>query len=68
MDYMVVIEKTGNGFSAYAPDLPGCIAAGDTVDEVEDMMREAIVFHLESLAESGEPIPEPETSYSIVRV
>ena len=68
MDYMVVIEKTGNGFSAYVPDLPGCIAAGDTVDEIQVLIREAIVLHIESLGEHGEPIPQPETSYSIVRV
>jgi predicted RNase H-like HicB family nuclease len=68
MDYVVVIEKTTNGYSAYVPDLPGCVAAGDTVGEVEDLIREAIVLHIESLGESGEPIPQPATSSSIVSV
>ncbi len=59
MDYVVVIEKTGNGYSAYVPDLPGCVAAADTDEEVEDLIREAIVYHIESLGESGDAIPEP---------
>ena len=68
MDYVVVIEKTGNGFSAYVPDLPGCIAAADTAEEVEDLLREAIVYHIESLEASGDPVPEPQTTSSVVRV
>ena len=57
MKYVVLIEKTNNGYSPYAPDLPGCVAAADTRAEVGEMIREAIVLHLESLREHGEPIP-----------
>ena len=62
MKYTVVIEKTGNGYSAHVRDLPGCVAAGDTREETEELIREAIVYHLEILRESGDPIPEPETT------
>ena len=51
------IERTDNGYSAYVPDLPGCIAAADTKTEVEELIREAISLHLESLHEHGDPIP-----------
>ena len=60
MKYTVVIEKAGNGYSAYVPDVPGCVAAADTREETEELIREAIVYHLEVLRESGDPIPEPE--------
>ena len=66
--YTVVIEETDNGYSAYAPDVPGCVAAGDTVSEVEDLIREALVFHIESLREHGEPVPEPRASAALVEV
>jgi predicted RNase H-like HicB family nuclease len=59
MRYAVVIEKTENNYSAYVPDLPGCIATGDTVDEVETEMAEAIRLHIEGLKEDGLPIPAP---------
>ena len=68
MKYTVVIEETDNGYSAYAPDVPGCVAAGDTVPEVEDLIREALVLHLESLREHGEPVPEPRASAALVEV
>ena len=68
MKYTVVIEETDNGYSAYAPDVPGCVAAGDTVSEVEDLIREALVLHLESLREHGEPVPEPRASAALVEV
>ena len=68
MKYTVVIEETGNGYSAYVPDLPGCAAAADTREETEELIREAIVYHLETLRESGDPIPEPETTTSLVEV
>ena len=57
--YAVVIEKTGNGYGAYVPDLPGCIAAGDTPEETEGLIREAIELHLEGMREDGDAIPEP---------
>ncbi len=66
MKYVAIIEKTGNGYGAYAPDLPGCIAAGDTAEETEELMREAICLHLELMREHGDPIPEPTTTTSLV--
>ena len=61
---LVLIEKTDNGYSAYAPDLPGCVAATDTRTEAEDLLREAIVPHLEH----GEPIPQPQTTAALIEV
>lgn len=68
MQYAVVIEKSGNGYSAYVPDLPGCVAAAKTRAETERLIREAIQFHLEGMREDGEPIPEPTTSVELVEV
>ncbi|WP_407518719.1 type II toxin-antitoxin system HicB family antitoxin [Methylobacterium oryzisoli] len=59
MRYAVVIEKAGRNYSAYVPDLPGCIATGATVEAVEQEIREAIRFHIEGLMADGEPVPEP---------
>ena len=59
MRYAVVIEKTESNYSAYVPDLPGCVATGATVDEVESQIREAIEFHLEGMREDGVSIPAP---------
>jgi predicted RNase H-like HicB family nuclease len=59
MRYAIVIEKAGSNYSAYVPDLPGCIATGDTVAEVEREMREAIRFHIDGLREDGLVVPEP---------
>jgi len=59
--YSIVVELAANGFSAYSPELRGCIATGRTRDEVERNMREAIAFHLDGLREEGQPIPEPKT-------
>jgi predicted RNase H-like HicB family nuclease len=56
---MLIEAAADAGFSAYAPDLPGCVATGSTRDHVEREMRDAIAFHLEGLEEAGEPIPEP---------
>lgn len=55
--YLVVIEKADANFSAYSPDLPGCVATGATREEAEERMREAIAFHLEGLREDGHPPP-----------
>ena len=60
--YTVIIEGSGTSFSAYVPDLPGCVAAGTSVDEVDARIREAIRLHVESLRAHGEPIPEPTTA------
>jgi predicted RNase H-like HicB family nuclease len=59
--YGVICEKTGTGYSAYVPDLPGCITTGSTREETERLIREAIEFHLAGMCEDGEPIPEPTT-------
>ena len=59
MRYAVVIEKAGDNFSAYVPDLAGCVATGATVAEVEAEIRTAIRFHLNGLREDGLPVPEP---------
>ena len=60
--YAVVVEGSGGSYSAYSPDLPGCVAAGTTREEVERLMREAIALHIESLQSRGDPVPEPRTS------
>jgi predicted RNase H-like HicB family nuclease len=59
MRYAIVIEKANGNYSAYVPDLPGCVATGATVDQVEAEIREAIEFHIEGMREDGLPIPEP---------
>ena len=61
--YLVVVEGTETGYSAFSPDLSGCVATGQTRDEVEKAMREAIQFHLEGMKEDGDQIPAPH-SYS----
>ena len=57
--YLIVIERGDGTFGAWAPDLPGCVAVGDTIEECEHEMREAIAFHIEGLRLEGEPVPEP---------
>jgi predicted RNase H-like HicB family nuclease len=59
MRYAVVIEQAGTNYSAYVPDLPGCIATGATVPDVQREIRDAIRFHLDGLIEDGLPVPEP---------
>lgn len=59
MRYAIVIEKSQNNHGAWAPDLPGGVAVGDTVEDVEQLMREAIVLHLAGMREDGDPIPPP---------
>jgi predicted RNase H-like HicB family nuclease len=59
MRYAIVIEKAEGNYSAYVPDLPGCVATGDTVEAVEQEIREAIRFHIEGLKEDGLPVPTP---------
>jgi predicted RNase H-like HicB family nuclease len=68
MRYAVVIEKAGENFSAYVPDLPGCIATGDTASEVEQQISEAISFHLDGLREDGIEIPEPSCAVGYVEL
>lgn len=61
MKYAVVIEKAANNYSAYVPDLPGCISTGRTIDEAEQNIREAIVLHIDGLQQDGQTIPAPTT-------
>ena len=67
MDYVVVIEKALDGsYSAYVPDLPGCVSCGDSVDEVRQLIGEAVRLHIESLRIHGEPVPAPSTLAHVV--
>ena len=68
MRYAIVIENAGQNCSANVPDLPGCIATGSTIEEVEREMREAIEFHLECLREDGIPIPPPSSAVRYVDI
>ena len=61
MRYAIVIEKAANNYSAYVPDLPGCVATGANIREINQQIKEAIAFHLEGLRKEGLPIPEPTT-------
>jgi predicted RNase H-like HicB family nuclease len=66
MRYLIILEPTPTGFSAYSPDLEGCVAAGDDREETIALMREAIAFHLEGLAAAGEPVPAPSSESAYV--
>src|SRR4051812_44338057 len=66
--YLVVIEKTGTGYSAYSPDLPGCVAASKARDSVEREMHQAIEFHLDGLRRAGKPTPAPLSQASYCKV
>ena len=64
--YAVVIEKTGTGYGAYVPDLPGCVAAADTSEETDRLIREAIPFHIEGLRLQGATVPDPSVRVEFV--
>ena len=66
--YLIVMESTSTGLSAYSPDLPGCVATGASESKVQARMREAIQLHLAGLRDAGEPVPEPHASSSWVEV
>ena len=68
MQYLVVIEKGPSSFGAYVPDLPGCIAVGESRAEVAELIHEAIEFHLAGMKEDGLPIPEPHATGELVEV
>ena len=68
MKYLVIVEKSDNGFGAYVPDLPGCVAAAKTRDEVITLIQEAIEFHIEGLKKSGDPVPQPKSQSELVDV
>ena len=68
MRYAIVIEKTVNNYGAWVPDLPGCVATGATVKEVEENLRGAIEMHLEGMREDGDPIPPPSVRVDYLEV
>ena len=67
-EYTVIYEWAGENYSAYVPDLPGCIACGDTLEETEELMREAIDLYIETLRGDGQSIPDPTTKSSLIAV
>ncbi len=68
MKYLIILEPTNTGYSAYSPDIPGCITTGRTREETEKNMREAIEFHLEGMRAEGLELPEPSTEASFVSI
>lgn len=68
MRYLVVVEEGSSSFGAYVPDLPGCVAAGETREEALTLIRDAIEFHLDGLKKAGQPIPRPSSTGEIVDV
>jgi len=66
--YPVIIEQTGTGYSAYSPDVSGCVAVGDTEEETRRNFQEALAEHFQAMREVGEPIPEPRTSVDYVEI
>ena len=68
MKYLVVVEEDENGFGAYVPDLPGCVAAAESREEVVTLIQEAIEFHIEGLKKSGDPVPKPMSRSELVDV
>jgi predicted RNase H-like HicB family nuclease len=66
--YLIVIEETSTGYSAYSPDLPGCVATGGTREEIEREMHDAIEFHIEGLRLAGDHVPEPRSQASYCEV
>jgi predicted RNase H-like HicB family nuclease len=68
MEFAIVIERAEHNYAAYVPDLPGCVATGDTVEDAEQQLREAILFHLQGLRDDGQPIPQPTSKVNYVVV
>lgn len=68
MKYLIVVEKTETGFSAYSPDVPGCVSTGRTEEETEANMKEAIEFHVAGLKQEGLPVPRPSTKSAYVEI
>ncbi|MBV8720884.1 MAG: type II toxin-antitoxin system HicB family antitoxin [Candidatus Eremiobacteraeota bacterium] len=66
--YAVVFERSGTGYGAYVPDLPGCVAAATTLQEAEDLIREAIEIHLDGMREDGDDVPPPTTVAEMIEV
>ncbi len=67
-EYLIIYEWTGTNYSAYAPDLPGCIACGDTMDETERLMKDAIDLYIDELKKDGQQIPEATTKAGMIEV
>ncbi|MFT5395235.1 MAG: putative RNase H-like HicB family nuclease [Gammaproteobacteria bacterium] len=68
MKYLIIIEKSETGYSAYSPDLPGCVSTGSTHEDTEQNMREAISFHIDGLKQEGYAIPKPTSRSSYVEI
>ncbi len=68
MRFAILIDKTATGYSAHVPDLPGCVAAGETREETLQLIREAVAFHIEGMRQHGETVPEPTSSCEYVDV
>ena len=68
MEYLVVVEKGKTSYGAYVPDLPGCVAAGESRREVLKLIRDAVRLHIETLRESGQPVPEPTSKSDVVNL
>ena len=68
MQYLVVVEQGPTSFGAYVPDLPGCVAAGETREEALELIREAIEFHIEGLRQEGQPVPAPSSTSAVIDV
>jgi predicted RNase H-like HicB family nuclease len=68
MQYSVIIEKGDSSYGAYVPDIPGCVAIGESRDETLELIKEALAMHLESMREDGEQIPPPNSSAVVVEV
>ena len=67
-EYTIIIEDAGTNFAAYVPDLPGCVGAADTIEELEDLMRDAIEFHIEGMRLHGEDVPTPRSRASSISI
>lgn len=68
MKFAVVIEQADSNYSAYVPDLPGCVATGATIEDAENAIREAIKFHIEGMKEDGLPVPSPRSAVEYIEV
>jgi predicted RNase H-like HicB family nuclease len=68
LQYLIVIEQGSNSYGAYVPDLPGCVAVGESREEAIELIQEAIAMHLEDLRDRGEAIPEPQSSSEVIEV
>jgi predicted RNase H-like HicB family nuclease len=68
MEYLVVVEKGKSSYGAYVPDLPGCVAVGDTRREVIKLIREGMKLHIEAMVKAGEPIPPPTSKSEVIKI